>query len=113
MNENKSIVNVIIFLSFSPRSGPGAYNVPGMGASSMRRAYMESTRRGAFGSTAVRIQPISKKDAYMAPGPAHYQPKDKVEPKYQHKALTSNFASLTSRIPDGPGTVKVSEGVVE
>ena len=88
-------------------SGPGAYNVPGMGADSMRKAYIESTRRGVFGTTAVRINPMTKKDERENPGPSHYQIREKpYETRYTQP--TSNFASLTNRLQEAPPIVRVS-----
>ena len=93
-------------------SGPGSYNVNGMGTDSMRRAYIESTRRGVFGTTAVRINPMTKKNEMELPGPAHYQVKDKVcEPRYQQ--LSSNFASLSTRLSEPPTIVKVGVTMVQ
>ncbi len=87
--------------------GPGAYNVSGMGSDSMRRAYIESTRRGVFGTTAVRIQPMTKNDQPDQPGPAHYQVKEKANMPRYHQA-SSTFASLTGRLSEPPNIVKVS-----
>ncbi|XP_071106668.1 sperm-tail PG-rich repeat-containing protein 2-like [Haliotis cracherodii] len=85
--------------------GPGAYNIGGMGAESMRKAYLESTRRGVFGTTSTRIQAIAKKDEVEKPGPAHYQVKEKpFQSRYQQ--LSSNFASVTSRLTEPQATVK-------
>ena len=49
--------------------GPGAYNITGMGSDSMRRAYIESTRKGVFGTTSVRVQAITRKEETEQPGP--------------------------------------------
>lgn len=77
-----------------------------MGAESMRKAYLESTRRGVFGTTSTRIQAIAKKDEVEKPGPAHYQVKEKpFQSRYQQ--LSSNFASVTSRLTEPQATVKV------
>uniref|UniRef100_A0A2C9KKI0 Sperm-tail PG-rich repeat-containing protein 2 n=1 Tax=Biomphalaria glabrata TaxID=6526 RepID=A0A2C9KKI0_BIOGL len=77
--------------------GPGTYNIPGLAAESMRKAYIESTRKGVFGTTSTRIEPLSKKEDIEVPGPAHYQIKEKpFKPKYPH--LGSNFASVTARL---------------
>ncbi|KAL3877518.1 hypothetical protein ACJMK2_035215 [Sinanodonta woodiana] len=96
---------------FQPESGvkkipgPGAYNIVGMGSESMRKAYIESTRKGVFGTTSVRTETMTKKEERDMPGPAHYQVKDKpFKPRY--KQLSSNFASVTNRLPDPPSTVK-------
>ena len=88
-------------------TGPGAYNIAGMGSESMRKAYIESTRRGVFGTTAVRINPMTKKGEHDQPGPSHYQVRERGhEPRYQQ--LTSNFSSLTQRLPDTvPAVLKV------
>ena len=91
--------------------GPGQYNIPGLGSESMKKAYIESTRRGAFGTTSVRIAPMIKKGATELPGPSHYQVSDKVN-KPRYKQLSSNFASMTSRLSEPPSTVKVSQVVV-
>ncbi|KAK2156252.1 hypothetical protein LSH36_217g00006 [Paralvinella palmiformis] len=85
---------------------PGQYNIPGLGSESMKKAYIESTRRGAFGTTSVRIAPMIKKGATELPGPSHYQVSDKVN-KPRYKQLSSNFASMTSRLSEPPSTVKI------
>lgn len=85
--------------------GPGAYNIVGMGSESMRKAYIESTRKGVFGTTSVRIKPITKKEEQEVPGPAHYQVKEKPF-KTKYPNLTSTFASVTSRVVEPPTTVK-------
>ena len=87
-------------------SGPGAYNIVGMGSESMRKAYIESTRKGVFGTTSVRIKPITKKEEQEVPGPAHYQIKEKPF-KTKYPNLSSTFASVTSRVVEPPPTVKV------
>ena len=88
--------------------GPGAYNIPGIGAESMRKAYIESTRRGVFGTTAVRIKPFTKRDSHELPGPSHYQIKQKIQ-EQRPGHLTSTFASTSTRLPDhAPVTIKVT-----
>lgn len=85
--------------------GPGAYNLTGMGSDSMRKAYIESTRKGVFGTTSVRVKPITKKEDVEVPGPAHYQIKEKpFQNRYQN--MTSQFSSVTSRLKDPPTVVK-------
>lgn len=87
--------------------GPGAYNASGMGSESMRKAYMESTRRGVFGTTAPRSQSLASKTETENPGPSHYQPKEvPFKPKYE--TSTANFQSLTSRFEDAIGKVIMS-----
>jgi len=81
--------------------GPGAYNQTGLGQESMKKAYIESTRRGVFGTTSARINPQVKRDDYYLPGPAHYTVKEAVkvgEPK--HSQPMGVFSSLTNRIPE-------------
>ena len=79
-----------------------------MGADSMKRAYIESTRRGVFGTTAARIKPMGKTFEAEAPGPAHYQVKERpFAPRYQQ--MSSNFASTSYRIQDPGDPVKVSD----
>ena len=88
-------------------AGPGAYNASGMGSESMRKAYLESTRKGVFGTTSTRTQPIMRREDLELPGPAHYQPKEKpFKPRYVQP--TANFSSVTNRLVEPPNTVKVS-----
>lgn len=85
--------------------GPGAYNAGGMGSESMRKAYLESTRKGVFGTTSTRTQPVLKREDLELPGPAHYQPKEKpFQPRYVQP--TSNFASVTNRLTEPPAVIK-------
>lgn len=85
--------------------GPGAYNATGMGNDSMRKAYIESTRRGVFGTTSVRIHPMTKAQEQEQPGPSHYQVKEKpFKPRYQQPSST--FASLTTRLNEPPTAIK-------
>lgn len=81
---------------FAP--GPGQYNIYNMGMAneSMKKAYLYSTVQGVFGTTAVRMQPVVKKDQPYMPGPSHYQPKKKEEPYKRHK--TANFTSTSNRV---------------
>ena len=78
-----------------------------MGSDSMRKAYIESTRRGGFGSTSVRIAPMTKVQEYEQPGPAHYQVKEKPF-KARYQQPSSTFASLSNRLVEQPSVVKVS-----
>ncbi|XP_039248162.1 sperm-tail PG-rich repeat-containing protein 2-like [Styela clava] len=79
--------------------GPGAYNIfsYGVAQESLKKAYLESTRRGAFGTTSSRVMPVIKRQQVSIPGPSHYQPKDRPEERYK-KQLTSAFSSLTDRL---------------
>ena len=107
LKTNDNYHHPIMLLLFSP--GPGSYNISGMGSESMRKAYIESTRRGIFGSTAMRIQPMMRQHEVELPGPAHYQIKEKPF-KQRFQQPTSNFASLSTRLPEHPLPTKV--GVV-
>ncbi|XP_071953727.1 sperm-tail PG-rich repeat-containing protein 2-like [Antedon mediterranea] len=86
--------------------GPGSYHFRGIAQDSVRKAYMESTRRGAFGSTSVRIKPITKRSESAQPGPAHYQLVDKPDySRYSHNT-TANFSSQTNRLHSPPPIIK-------
>ena len=63
----------------------------GMGAESIYKAYLASTRRGAFGSTSERMIAAVNKNEPDLPGPAHYQI---VQRPYQSKFVhvSSTFA---------------------
>ena len=74
----------------------------------MRKAYIESTRRGVFGTTSVRTNAITKKDDTETPGPNHYQIKEKPF-KSRYNQLSSTFASVTARLKDEPIVVKVGK----
>ncbi len=77
----------------------------------MKKAYIESTRRGVFGTTSQRIQPMAKQTEAEVPGPAHYQMKEKpFQPRYQQ--MSSNFASMSTRIKDPADPVKVGQIVI-
>lgn len=93
--------------------GPGSYNFQGMSSELIKKAYMESTRRGAFGSTAARKINFTNKDQTEIPGPSDYKPKEKPFQNI-YKKLTSSFASTSRRekIPvseekPGPDTYEV------
>lgn len=86
--------------------GPGSYTFSGIAQDSMRKAYIESTRRGAFGSTSVRIKPITKKQEDSQPGPAHYQVKEKPTYSRYTTNLSANFASQSGRVHSPPPVVK-------
>lgn len=66
MMKCKKIYNNDKFLGF------GVYNLIGMGSDSMRRVYIESTRKGVFGITFVRIKLIIKKEEVEVSGSVYY-----------------------------------------
>ncbi|XP_041485229.1 sperm-tail PG-rich repeat-containing protein 2-like [Lytechinus variegatus] len=88
--------------------GPGSYSFPGIADSSMRKAYIESTRRGAFGSTSVRIKPITKRQDSSQPGPSHYQPKETPQYSRYTSNLSANFASQSNRLTS-PAPVTIQD----
>lgn len=80
--------------------GPGAYNVNSgmLAAESMKKVFLSAAQKGAFGSTAVRLQPFGRKADAERPGPASYEVRDR--PNFQSKYTqprSSMFASLTNR----------------
>jgi len=90
---------MLLMLLFCILLGPGAYNKTGLGQESMKKAYIESTRRGVFGTTSARINAMVKKDDYYLPGPAHYTVKEAgkiAEPK--RAPPMGVFSSLTNRV---------------
>lgn len=95
-------VRFVMEHSIRKTPGPGAYNALGLGTESMRKAYVESTRRGVFGTTSPRIQPMVKRDDYFTPGPTHYQPIEKVHEAQEAVKPTAAFTSLTTRLPEDP-----------
>ena len=79
--------------------GPGAYNKVGIGQESMKKAYIESTRRGVFGTTSARINAMVKKDDYYLPGPAHYTVKEAAKTAdVKHGQPMGVFSSLSNRV---------------
>ncbi|KAL2091742.1 hypothetical protein ACEWY4_011540 [Coilia grayii] len=83
--------------------GPGAYNIfdYGLAQESVKKAILESTRKGAFGSSARR-SPIfvNKADMYV-PGPAEYQVEKKSEELYKRQQMAV-FKSETKRLSTPP-----------
>ncbi|KAG6933598.1 sperm tail PG rich repeat containing 2, partial [Chelydra serpentina] len=64
-----------------------------------KKVYLESTKKGAFGSSAPRPLYVFKSGAFSTPGPADYQGKRSTEESHkQHKQL-SVFLSSTERTP--------------
>lgn len=102
------LLRIVWLFHFLSIIGPGSYTFSGIAQDSMRKAYIESTRRGAFGSTSVRIKPITKKQEDSQPGPAHYQVKEKPTYSRYTTNLSANFASQSGRVHSPPPVVKVS-----
>lgn len=83
--------------------GPGAYSVPDMTSELIRKAHVQSTRKGAFGSTSSRIAPMVRRQEEQMPGPAHYLTADKSKSK--EVPPSSTFVSATGRLHTPPGVV--------
>ncbi|KAG8454185.1 hypothetical protein GDO86_000721, partial [Hymenochirus boettgeri] len=79
--------------------GPGSYNlsIHSIAYETSKKANGESNRKGAFGSSAARNFPNSKRDALRTPGPADYLIKSKCEEPYKKKS-SSVFSSGTERL---------------
>ncbi|KAM4616791.1 sperm-tail PG-rich repeat-containing protein 2 [Polymixia lowei] len=79
--------------------GPGSYNVfdSGLAHESCKRAFLESTRKGGFGSTAQRTSVFHNKKEVQAPGPGQYEVEKKTEELYK-KQHTAAFRSATERL---------------
>ncbi|XP_042712325.1 sperm-tail PG-rich repeat-containing protein 2 isoform X3 [Chrysemys picta bellii] len=81
--------------------GPAFYNILNYSIEreNFKKAYLESTKKGAFGSSAPRPLYVFKRGAFCTPGPADYQGKRSTEESHkQHKQL-SVFLSSTERTP--------------
>uniref|UniRef100_A0A3P8RLI6 Sperm tail PG-rich repeat containing 2 n=1 Tax=Amphiprion percula TaxID=161767 RepID=A0A3P8RLI6_AMPPE len=71
----------ITAVRFSPKHknvstpGPGSYNVfeHGLARESFKKAFLEKTRKGGFGSTAKRSSVFHNKESIEAPGPGQYE----------------------------------------
>ncbi|KAM5193847.1 sperm-tail PG-rich repeat-containing protein 2 [Mantella aurantiaca] len=98
--------------------GPGSYNLfsYGIASESLKRANLECSKKGAFGSSAARALSISNSDAVWTPGPNHYIVRDKNEEPYKLQT-SSVFSSGTERLSiqmgpkdaPPPGSYNVSE----
>ncbi|XP_063051751.1 sperm-tail PG-rich repeat-containing protein 2 [Engraulis encrasicolus] len=83
--------------------GPGAYNIfdYGLAQESIKKAIVDSTKKGAFGSTAIRSPVFINKSDPHIPGPAEYQVTKRVEEPYKKKQ-TAVFKSETKRLSTPP-----------
>lgn len=98
--------------------GPGAYNVfeYGLAYESLKKACLESTRKGAFGSIAPRQLFLPSKEEVSRPGPTQYKVEKTTEALYKKKS-TAAFKSATDRLVGSlfakdtppPGSYNVSE----
>nr|XP_020458093.1 sperm-tail PG-rich repeat-containing protein 2 [Monopterus albus] len=80
--------------------GPGSYNVfeHGLARESFKKAFLERTRKGGFGSTAQRNSLFNNKELIEAPSPGQYETEKKTEEHYK-KQHTAVFKSATERLP--------------
>ncbi|XP_041793901.1 sperm-tail PG-rich repeat-containing protein 2 [Chelmon rostratus] len=79
--------------------GPGSYNVfeHGLARESFKKAFLERTRKGGFGSTAPRSCIFHNKESIEAPSPGQYEAEKKTEEHYK-KQNTAVFRSATERL---------------
>ncbi|KAM7392077.1 hypothetical protein PAMP_022713 [Pampus punctatissimus] len=79
--------------------GPGSYNVfdHGLARESFKKAFLERTRKGGFGSTAQRNTIFLNKESIEAPSPGQYETEKKTEEHYK-KQNTAVFKSATERL---------------
>ncbi|XP_052317066.1 sperm-tail PG-rich repeat-containing protein 2 [Oncorhynchus keta] len=100
MQRNPFGLTAVRFLPDSRKQstpGPGAYNMfeYGLAQDSIKKAYLESTRKGGFGSTAQRSLVFHKNEE--VPGPGQYKVEKKTEELYK-KQHTAAFKSATERL---------------
>lgn len=81
--------------------GPGTYSIPDINTNLIRKAHVESSRKGAFGSTSSRIAPITRRQEEYLPGPAHYITAEKAQSKDIQPSAA--FVSATERLRTPPG----------
>nr|XP_046243507.1 sperm-tail PG-rich repeat-containing protein 2 isoform X2 [Scatophagus argus] len=79
--------------------GPGSYNVfeHGLSRESFKKAFLERTKKGGFGSSAQRNFIFHNKESIKAPSPGQYETEKKTEERYK-KQYTAVFKSATERL---------------
>ncbi|XP_022613329.1 sperm-tail PG-rich repeat-containing protein 2 [Seriola dumerili] len=79
--------------------GPGSYNVfeQGLAQESFKKAFLEQSRKGGFGSSAQRNSFFHNKESIEAPSPGQYETEKKTEERYK-KQHTAVFKSATERL---------------
>ncbi|XP_034397600.1 LOW QUALITY PROTEIN: sperm-tail PG-rich repeat-containing protein 2 [Cyclopterus lumpus] len=79
--------------------GPGSYDMfeQGLACESFKKAVLERTRKGGFGSTAQRSSLFHNKESIEAPSPGQYATEKKTEEHYK-KQHTAVFKSATERL---------------
>ncbi|KAJ8401597.1 hypothetical protein AAFF_G00379140 [Aldrovandia affinis] len=83
----------------SATPGPGAYHLfdYGLAKDSLRKALLESTKKGGFGTQARRSPTFVKRGEAELPGPAQYKVERKSEELYKQRH-TAAFKSVTERL---------------
>ncbi|KAM8866586.1 sperm-tail PG-rich repeat-containing protein 2 isoform 2-T3 [Synchiropus picturatus] len=83
--------------------GPGSYDVfdYGLAQESFKKAYLERTKKGGFGSTAQRNCTFFRKDSADRPGPGQYETEKRMEESYKERN-TAPFKSATGRLSLSP-----------
>ncbi|XP_035514116.1 sperm-tail PG-rich repeat-containing protein 2 [Morone saxatilis] len=78
--------------------GPGSYNVfeHGLARESFKKAFLERSKKGGFGSSAERNSIFHNKESIEAPSPGQYEAEKKTEEHYK-KQHTAVFKSATER----------------
>lgn len=99
--------------------GPGAYNYRGLADNSVRKSQLESTRKGAFGSTTIRTAPITDPEKKEIPGPGYYKvidPKNAggsryIKPTVQFMSTSDRIALIDPKSGElpGPGSYDVGK----
>uniref|UniRef100_A0A8C1A9Q7 Sperm tail PG-rich repeat containing 2 n=1 Tax=Cyprinus carpio carpio TaxID=630221 RepID=A0A8C1A9Q7_CYPCA len=91
--------------------GPGAYNVfeYGLAYESLKKACLESTRKGAFGSIAPRQLFLPSKEEVSRPGPTQYKVSTSSTQKVCTHCLLSIILDFSWQDTPPPGSYNVSE----
>ena len=79
-----------------PSTGPGTYNYSDLATEVRKNAVNSRTRKGGFGTTAVRELPLRKKNEEFLPGPAQYVVK--INRVQEPKIKQAVFKSTTNRL---------------
>ncbi|XP_019408881.1 PREDICTED: sperm-tail PG-rich repeat-containing protein 2 isoform X2 [Crocodylus porosus] len=82
--------------------GPAFYNISNYSIEreSFKKAFLESTKKGAFGSSAPRpLLFLEREEAFYTPGQIDYQVKESTEELHKQQKQLSVFLSTTERNP--------------
>ncbi|TNN63204.1 Sperm-tail PG-rich repeat-containing protein 2 [Liparis tanakae] len=96
--------------------GPASYGMfeHGLAQESFKKAVLERSRKGGFGSTAHRSSLFHNKESIEAPSPGQYAPEKKTEERYkmQHTAVfksASERLALLAKDTPSPNSYNVSQ----